>query len=173
MLGVHRDHFSQRIDRDLSQPIEDIVKNACIVEWFARPIIARRRGPRKPLAPAMQAALRDSLRELAVEEAKLRRHHVVSSANDDFFLIVKLKAPIDLVPLPACSHFWEQTLRLLKVRARFDGFCWNQTEPGRRRSRSVGLPHCVVELIVTFLPPLCMPKCHCWSSSTLDLRFLA
>jgi hypothetical protein len=28
-------------------------------------------------------------------------------------------------------------------------------------------------LIVTFLPPLCMPKCHCWSSSTLDLRFLA
>jgi hypothetical protein len=58
---VHRDHFLQRIDHDLSHLIDNIIKNACIVERFARPIIARRRGPHEPLALATLAALRNSL----------------------------------------------------------------------------------------------------------------
>jgi hypothetical protein len=84
MLRVHRGHLLRRIDRDLLRPIKDIVKNARIAERFARPIVARRRGPREPLALAALAALRDSLRELAVEEAKPRHHCVVSGVDDDF-----------------------------------------------------------------------------------------
>jgi hypothetical protein len=80
---VHRNHFSQRIDRDSSCCIDDIVKNVRIIERFARPIVARRRGPRVPLALVVQAALRNSLQELAVEEAKPRHHHIVSGVNDD------------------------------------------------------------------------------------------
>jgi hypothetical protein len=84
MLRVHRGHFSQRIDCNSSHRIEDIVKNACIVERFACLIVTRRRGPREPLALAALAVLRDSLPELAVEEAKLRRHCVVSGVDDNF-----------------------------------------------------------------------------------------
>ncbi len=84
MLRVRCSHFLQRIDHDLLRCIGDIVKNACIVERFARPIVARRRGPHEPLTLAAQAALRNSLRELAVEEAKPRGHCVISSANVDF-----------------------------------------------------------------------------------------
>ncbi len=84
MLRVHRGHFLQRIDRNLLCCINDIVKNVRIVERFAHPIAARRRGPRKPLALAALAALHDSLQELAVEEAKLRRHRIVSGVDNDF-----------------------------------------------------------------------------------------
>jgi hypothetical protein len=84
MLQVHRGHFLQRIDRNLLGCIKDIVKNVRIAERFARPIIARRRGPREPLALATLAALRNSLRELAIEEAKPRHHCVISSVDDDF-----------------------------------------------------------------------------------------
>jgi hypothetical protein len=171
MLRVHRGHFSQRIDRDSLCCIDNIIKNAHIIEQLARPIVARRRGPREPLTLAALAALHNSLQELAVEEVKPRHHHVVSGADNFFF--VELKALIDLVPPPACCHFWEQTLRLLKVHAWFDGFCWKQTDPGRRRRRSFGLPRCIVELIVTYLPSLYTPKRHCQSSSTLNLRFVS
>jgi hypothetical protein len=84
MLRVHRGHFLQRIDRNSLRCIKVIVKNARIAKQFARPIIARRRGPREPLALAALAALRDSLRELAIKEAKPRRHCVVSGIDDDF-----------------------------------------------------------------------------------------
>jgi hypothetical protein len=84
MLRVHQGHFLQRINRNLLRCIDDIVKNVRIVERFARPIAARRRGPRKPLALAALAALHDSLQELAVEEAKLRRHCIVSGVDNDF-----------------------------------------------------------------------------------------
>jgi hypothetical protein len=59
------------------------VENVHIVERFAHLIVARRRGPREPLALAALAALRNSLRELAVEEAKPRHHRVLSGADDD------------------------------------------------------------------------------------------
>jgi hypothetical protein len=65
---------------------------------------------------------------------------VLSPASMTIIFIVELKTPIDLVPPPACSPFWEQTLRLLKVHARFNGFCRNQMEPIIIRRRSVGLP---------------------------------
>jgi hypothetical protein len=84
MLRVHRGHFLQRIDRDSSCHINNIVKNTRIVEQVAHPIIARRRGPRESLALAALAALPDSLRELAIEEAKPRRHCVVSGADNNF-----------------------------------------------------------------------------------------
>ncbi len=83
MLRVRRDHFLQRIDRNSSRHINDIVKNLCIVERFARPIVARKRGPREPLALAALAAQRNSLQALAVEEAEPRRHCVVSSVSED------------------------------------------------------------------------------------------
>ncbi len=81
---MHCGHFLQRIDHDLSRCINDIVENAHIVEQFARTIVPRRRGPREPLALAALAALRNSLWELTVEEAKPRRHRVVSGVNDKF-----------------------------------------------------------------------------------------
>jgi hypothetical protein len=83
MLRVCCDHFSRRIDRNLLRRIDDIVENTRIVKRFSHLIVARRRGPREPLALAAQAALRDSLQELAVEEAKPRRHRVVSGVDDD------------------------------------------------------------------------------------------
>jgi hypothetical protein len=84
MLRVCCSHFLQRIDRDSSRCINNIVKNVHIVERFARPIVARRRGPLEPPALAALAALRSSLQELAVEEVKLRRHRVISGANNIF-----------------------------------------------------------------------------------------
>jgi hypothetical protein len=84
MLGVRRDHFLPRFDHDFLCRINDIVKNARIVERFACPIVARRRDPREPLALAALAALRNSLRELAIEEAKPRRHRVVSGIDNIF-----------------------------------------------------------------------------------------
>jgi hypothetical protein len=81
---VRRGHFSQRIDHNSSRCIDNIVENVRIVERFPCPIIARRRGPHEPLALAVLAALHNSLQELAVEEAKPRRHRVVSGANVDF-----------------------------------------------------------------------------------------
>jgi hypothetical protein len=84
MLQVRRGHFSQRIDCNSSRRINNIVKHACIVKRFARPIVARRRGPREPLALAVLAALRNSLRELAIEEAKPMRHCIVAGVDDDF-----------------------------------------------------------------------------------------
>jgi hypothetical protein len=80
---VHCNHFSQRIDHNSLHCIDDIIKNLRIVERFAHPIIARRRGPREPLVLAVQAALRDSLQELTVEEAKPRHHWVVSGFVDN------------------------------------------------------------------------------------------
>ena len=85
MLQVHCDHFPRRIDHDLLRCIDNIVKNARIVERFACPIGARRSGPREPLSLAALAALRNSLWELAVGEAKPRRHCVVSGVNDNYF----------------------------------------------------------------------------------------
>jgi hypothetical protein len=85
MLQVHCNHFPQRIDHDSLRCIDNIVKNAHIVERFACPIIARRSGPCEPLALAPLAALRNSLRELAVGEAKPRCHCVVSGVNDNYF----------------------------------------------------------------------------------------
>ncbi len=82
MLRVRRSHFLQRIDPDLSCCINNIIKNAHIVEQFACPIVARRRGLREPLALAVLAALRDSLWELTVEEAELRRHCIVSGVDN-------------------------------------------------------------------------------------------
>jgi hypothetical protein len=84
MLRVQRGHFLQRIDRNLLRCIGNIVKNMRIVEWFACTIVARRKGPREPLALAALAALHDSLRELAVKKAKPRHHHIVSGINNDF-----------------------------------------------------------------------------------------
>jgi hypothetical protein len=85
MLQEHLGHFLQRIDCDSSRRINDIVKNARIVERFARMMVARRRGPHEPLALAVLAGLRDSLQELAVEEAKPRRHCIVYGI-DNYFL---------------------------------------------------------------------------------------
>ena len=56
-----------------------------IVEQFAHPIVARRRGPRASLALAMLAALWDSLQELVIEQAEPRHHCVISGADDNFF----------------------------------------------------------------------------------------
>jgi hypothetical protein len=84
MLRVHRGHFSHRIDHDSLRRIDNIVENAHIIEPFAHPIIARRRGPHESLALAALAALRDSLQELAIEEAKPRCHRLVSSVDDNF-----------------------------------------------------------------------------------------
>jgi hypothetical protein len=81
---VHRGHFLRRIDRDSLHCVDNIVENAHIVEQFACTIIARRRGPHEPLALAALAALRDSLWKLAIEEAKPRRHRVVSGVNNVF-----------------------------------------------------------------------------------------
>ncbi len=77
-------HFLQRIDQELLHCIDDIIKNERIVEQFACPIVTRRRGPCEPLALAALAALRDSLRELAVEEAKPRHHCIVPGVEDNF-----------------------------------------------------------------------------------------
>jgi hypothetical protein len=84
MLRVHRGHFSQRFDHNLSCRINHIVENARIVKRFAHTIVARRRGPREPLALATLAALRDSLRELGVEEAELRCQRIVSGIDNGF-----------------------------------------------------------------------------------------
>jgi hypothetical protein len=81
---VHCGHFLQRINCDSLHHIDDIVKNVRIVKRFTRPIVSRRRSPREPLALVVLAALRNSLRELAVEEAEPRRHHIVSSVDKDF-----------------------------------------------------------------------------------------
>ncbi len=85
--------------------IDNIVKNACIVKPFARPIVARRRGPREPLALAMLAALRDSLRELAVGEAEPRRHRVVSGVNDNFLLLLSSRLQLILFLRPHAPIF--------------------------------------------------------------------
>ncbi len=100
MLRVHRDHFLQRIDHDSLRCINDIVKNARIVKQFARLIIARRRGPCESLALAALAALCDSLQELAVEEAKPRRHRVASGIDDNFsrLLSSRLQSILFLCP---------------------------------------------------------------------------
>ncbi len=83
MLRVHCNHFLRRIDRDSSCRIKDIVKNAHIFERFAHLIVARKRGPREPLALAAQAALRDSLQELPIEEAEPRHHCIISGVADN------------------------------------------------------------------------------------------
>jgi hypothetical protein len=88
---VHHDHISQRIDRNSLRCINNIVKNACIVKRFAHTVVAKRRGPREPLALAALAALHDSLRECAVEEAKPRHHCNISGIEDDFFRSLNLR----------------------------------------------------------------------------------
>ena len=102
---MHLDHFLQRIDCDSLHCINNIVKNARIVERLARTIVARRRGPREPLALAMLAALRDSLRELAVGEAEPRRHRVVSGVNDNFLLLLSSRLQLILFLRPHAPIF--------------------------------------------------------------------
>ena len=84
MLRVRPGHFLQRIDHDSLHRINNIVKSAHIVEQFACTIVTRRRGPCEPLALAALAVLRNSLWELAVEEAKPRHHCIVSGIANNF-----------------------------------------------------------------------------------------
>jgi hypothetical protein len=77
-------HFLQRIHCNLLRCINDIIQNVRIVKRFAWPIVARKRDPREPPALAMLAALRNSLRGLAVEEAKPSRPCVVFGIANNF-----------------------------------------------------------------------------------------
>jgi hypothetical protein len=73
-----------RTDHDSLHRIDDVIKNACIVVRFARPIVAKRRGLCEPLALAALAALCNALQELTVEEAKQRRHCIISGIDSNF-----------------------------------------------------------------------------------------
>jgi hypothetical protein len=161
---VRRGHFLQRIDRALLRCIDDIIKNAQIVERFACLIIARRRGPREPLALAALAALRGSLRELAIEEAKPRHHCIVSSVDDNFFRLPSSRLRSISFLYPHALIFGNKSSGCSRSMLGLMDFV---------RRRSVGLPCHIIKLIVMFLPSLCTPKHHCWLSFTLDLWFVA
>ncbi len=106
MLQVHHNCFLWRIDHDSLRCVNNIVENMYIVERFARLIVARRRVPREPLALATQAALRDSLQELAIEEAKPRRHRVVYGADNIFFRSLSSRLRSILFFHPHAPIFW-------------------------------------------------------------------